>query len=184
MSRPSTTTSWPTAASRTRSFTQSRTGGIAATRETCRVTSVPRISSPNGWLARTGANAPPSGASAMSAEAASTRAGDSSWSGMPSAIAANVAARYSAPESMWRKPRRSATQAAVEDLPDAAGPSMAMIIGRGTPDARRTARGSRRGTREARRATRAWWFRAHESLGGDHSRIRGSSPPRIPGRRW
>jgi hypothetical protein len=135
MSRPSTTTSWPTAASRTRAFTQSRTGGIAATPDTWRVTSVPRISSPKARPPRTGAKVLPSGASVTSVEAASTRAGVQSSSGTPSAIAAKVAARYSAPESMWRKPSRSATQAAVDDLPDAAGPSMAMIILRGTREA-------------------------------------------------
>src|SRR3989441_8903262 len=42
--------------------------------------------------------------------------------------AASVSARYSAPESRCAQPSRSATRPAVELLPDAAGPSMAMTL--------------------------------------------------------
>ena len=49
-------------------------------------------------------------------------------------MAAAVAARYSAPESTCRKPSTDATHCAVDDLPDAAGPSIAMTI-RAAPDA-------------------------------------------------
>jgi hypothetical protein len=41
------------------------------------------------------------------------------------ASATAVAARYSAPESTWRNPSRCATHCAVDDFPDAAGPSIA-----------------------------------------------------------
>src|SRR3989441_7361985 len=42
--------------------------------------------------------------------------------------AASVSARYSAPESRCAQPSRSATRPAVELLPDAAGPSIAMTL--------------------------------------------------------
>jgi hypothetical protein len=41
-------------------------------------------------------------------------------------MAAAVAARYKAPESTWRNPICSATHWAVDDFPDAAGPSIAI----------------------------------------------------------
>jgi hypothetical protein len=41
---------------------------------------------------------------------------------------AAVIPRYSDPESTWRNCSRSATHWAVEDLPDAAGPSIAMTV--------------------------------------------------------
>jgi hypothetical protein len=41
---------------------------------------------------------------------------------------AAVSPRYNDPESTCRNSRRSATHWAVEDLPEAAGPSMAMTV--------------------------------------------------------
>src|SRR5437879_12762277 len=56
------------------------------------------------------------------------------WSPLPAprsprlSSAASVSARYSAPESRCAQPSCSATRPAVELLPDAAGPSMAMTL--------------------------------------------------------
>src|SRR5262245_56722930 len=50
-------------------------------------------------------------------------------SGLPEvASLAAVAARYSEPESTWKYPSRRATHWAVDDFPEAAGPSIAMTM--------------------------------------------------------
>ncbi len=49
-------------------------------------------------------------------------------------IAAAVTARYSAPESTWAYPSSRATHSAVEDFPDAAGPSIATTANFGSGD--------------------------------------------------
>src|SRR5690606_30972791 len=50
---------------------------------------------------------------------------DDGWT--PALRKASVTARYMAPESIWRYPRRRATAFAVVLLPDPAGPSIATI---------------------------------------------------------
>src|SRR5262245_63456144 len=58
--------------------------------------------------------------------ACTTKSSVQSAGDTPLWTAAAVAARYNAPESTCRKPSTDATHWAVDDLPDAAGPSIAM----------------------------------------------------------
>ena len=143
MSRPSTTTprEWPCTASRCCTFTQWRTSGMAAISETrwvtrseriARATSTPATSGRNTSSTRTRRTGRPSASdTTCCAPHVSpfpfplSRAFSPAVSPRLSSTA-SVIARYSAPESRCAHPSRRATSAAVELLPDAAGPSIAM----------------------------------------------------------
>src|SRR3989475_3529006 len=142
MSRPSTTT--PAGCRRTArrcsAFTQVRTSGTAATADTRVVTRSERTASSTSTPATVGTNSRPTSASAMGSSWASATI---RWGFHPAPFpppssprlssAARVIARYNAPESRCAHPSRSATSAPVDDLPDAAGPSIAMTRGATDP---------------------------------------------------
>src|SRR6059058_1821878 len=135
MSRPSTTTprGTPATASRCCTFTQFRTSRIAAIAETWRVTRSDRIVSSTSTPATVGRKASPTNTrrtGRSSANATTCCAGHASRIPLPASrrlsSTARATARYSAPESRCAHPSPRATAAAVELLPDAAGPSIAM----------------------------------------------------------
>src|SRR5439155_8553461 len=135
MSRPSTTTpaGCRATARRCSAFTHARTSGNAATADTRAVTRSDRTASSTSTPATVGVNSRPTSASAIGRSRASPTI---RWTFHPSPFprpssprlssAANVSARYNAPESRCAQPSRSATRAPVDDFPDAAGPSIAM----------------------------------------------------------
>ena len=122
MSRPSTTPP-PRSAThcRWRSTSTARTPGLAATADTAPLTSGPRMASvtsvavdltrsPTAMARRGPARPPPRGRPAS----------------MPRSRAAQATARYMAPVSRRSRPSRSARARETVDLPEPAGPSMAM----------------------------------------------------------
>src|SRR5467141_345793 len=137
MSRPSTTTppSQSSTALRCWVFTQVRTSGMAANADTCLVTRSLRIAWSTSTPATSGRKTSPTRTRRTGSLSARPRIfwpdHPSPFSPPPSPMlsrAASVSARYSAPESRCAQPSCSATRPAVELLPDAAGPSMAMSL--------------------------------------------------------
>jgi hypothetical protein len=107
-------------------LTQARTAGIWATRDTLRVTSGERISALASAPAIIGKKDVLDGASVIPETWLITNASSQRSAFGSIRIAAAVAARYNAPESTCRNPICSATHCAVDDFPEAAGPSMAI----------------------------------------------------------
>src|SRR5262245_5252749 len=91
---------------------------------TARVTSGPRIS----MVASTPSTNTPSSVTSISRSATIRETSSASAGSMSRHSAANATLRYIAPVSRYSKPRRSASRRATVDLPDPAGPSMAITF--------------------------------------------------------
>ena len=107
-----------------------RTAGLAATMLTARVTSGPRIS----MVASTPSTRTPVGPTLDLERRSAMRATASASSGStPRRSAAKVTDRYIAPVSRYSRPSRAARARATVDLPEPAGPSMAITLTRAGP---------------------------------------------------